>query len=564
MTQSFEELSAERKELQAKGWLPDWYTTQSWQMFKSKYAVAGEEAVKGRHRTIAKTLAAYMVGHEAEWEEKFFNLMWNGWLSPATPVLANTGTDRGLTVSCSGQYVGDSVDSFYKNRHESAMLGKYGFGCSGYFGDIRPRGSAISAGGQASGAVPVILGFAQDAAEISQGSQRRGSTASYLPMDHGDFDELADVLEAQPDGLNIGWILDDGFIAKLKSGDEEANRRFSRSLYIKLVTGRGYYFFKDKADRARPQVYKDLGLDIKASNLCSEIMLHSSEALSFSCVLSSMNIALYDEWVNTDAVFDATVFLDCVVSDFLANSEGIPGLAKVRKFTEKGRAVGLGGLGFSTYLQKKRIPYESLEAQFLNNDIFKKLHDDSLRASQWLAKEYGEPEWLRGYGERMTHRTALAPNKSTSLLMGGMSESVSPDPGMVFEQGSAAGGMFRIVPEMYKIMVERGVYNKETLDDIISHVGSVQHVSWLTDEEKLVFRTAFEVSQDVILRYASQRQKWLCQGQSINFYVSEDGDEDRIAELHTKAILDENILSLYYIYSRSGVVVNNVCASCEA
>ncbi len=564
MSKSFEELSVERKALQEKGWLPEWYTTQSWQMFKSKYAVAGEQAVKGRFETIAKTLASYMTGREKEWEEKFFTLMWNGWLSPASPILANCGTDRGLTVSCSGQAVQDSVDSFYKNRHEAAMLGKHGFGCSQYMGDIRSRGSSISVGGQASGVVPVIKGFSQDAAEISQGSQRRGSTACYLPIEHGDFDELVDLLESEPDGLNIGWNITDGFIAKLKSGDEEANRRFSRALYVKLVTGRGYFFFVDKANRHRPQVYKDLGLDVKASNLCLEIMLHSSENLSFSCVLSSMNLAKYDEWKDTDAVYDATVFLDCVVSDFLVKSEGIPGITKVRKFTEKGRAIGLGVLGFSTYLQSKRIPFESLDAQFLNTEVCKKLHDDSLKASQWLAQEYGEPEWLIGYGERNTHRTAFAPTKSTSLLMGGVSESVFPDPGMVFEAGSAAGGMNRIVPEIYKLMAERGVYNKDTINDIVNHVGSVQHVTWLSDEEKQVFRTAFEIDQEVIIRYAAQRQKFLCQGQSLNLFVSEDGDEDRIAELHTKAFVNEDILGLYYIYSRSGVVVNNTCVACEA
>lgn len=561
---SFEELSEERKRLQKEGLVPEYYTTQSWQMFKAKYAVPGENGVRGRHKTIAKTLAQHMKGKEQEWEDKFFKLLWNGWLSAATPVLANTGTDRGLTVSCSGQTIGDSIDSFYKNRHESAMLSKYGFGCSGYFGDIRPRGAVISVGGQASGTVPVILGFSQDAAEVSQGSSRRGSTASYLPIDHGDFDEMCDYLIHKPDGLNIGWVVSDGFIAKLKTGDKDATRRYEKTLYTKLVTGKGYYFFSDKANRARPQVYKDLGLDIKASNLCTEIMLHSSENLSFSCVLSSMNMYKYDEWKDTDAIFEATVFLDCVVSDFLEKSEGIPGLAKVRKFTEKGRAVGLGLLGFSSYLQKKRIAFESIDAMYVNVEVFKALHDESLRASKWLASEYGEPEWLKGYGERMTHRTALAPTKSTSLLMGGMSESVSPDPAGVFEQSSAAGGMFRIIPELYKVMVEKGVYNKATLDDIISRLGSVQHVDWLTPEEKLVFRTAFEVGQETILLYASQRQKYLCQGQSINFFVGSEGDEDRIAELHTKAFLDERILSLYYIYSQSGVVVNDGCLVCEA
>lgn len=564
MAKSFEEYSLERKKLQEEGVVPEWYSTQAWQMFSTKYSVQGEAGVKGRFETISKTLSKYMVGAEKEWEDKFFNLLWKGWLSPASPVLSNCGTTRGLTISCSGGYVGDSIDSFYKSMHEQAMLSKYGFGCSGYFGDIRPRGSAISGGGKSSGVVPVIEDFALMASRVSQGSNRRGATASYLPIDHGDFDELIDLVEAKPDGLNIGWVINDGFIAKLKTGDVEANRRFSRALYVKLVTGKGYFFFVDKANALRPQVYKDQGLDIKASNLCSEILLHSSDKLSFSCVLSSMNLYKYDEWKDTEAVFESTVFLDCVISNFLEESVGISGLEKVRAFTEKGRAIGLGVLGFSSYLQKKRIPFESLQAMQLNNEIFRRLHDDTLRASKWLAEALGEPEWCKGYGLRMTHTTALAPTKSTALLMGGVSESVSPDPGVVFEQSSAAGGMTRITPEFYKLMVERGKYSQETIDSIIKNIGSVQHLDWLTDEEKLVFKTAFEVDQFVILKYAEQRQRWLTQGQSLNFFVSEEGDEKRIAELHSKAFMSPMITALYYIYSRSGVVVDGTCVACEA
>lgn len=562
MSQSYEELSVERKALQEKGWLPDWYTTTAWQMFKSKYAYGGEEAAKGRWRTIAHTLAKHAPGDKKEWEDKFYRLMWNGWLSPASPVLSNTGTDRGLNVSCSGGVVPDSIDGFYTALREQALLSKHGFGCSADFSGIRPRGSAISAGGIASGVVPVIEDFAIMTSKVSQGGNRRGSTASYLNIEHGDFWELTDKLEAEPDGLNIGWTITDEFIEKLKAGDEEAHKRFSRTLYVKLVTGKGYYFKIDEANRKRPQMYKDLGLDIKASNLCSEIMLHSSESLTYSCILSSMNLAKYDEWKDTDAIFEATVFLDCLCSDFLEKSEGIAGLEKVRKFTEKGRAIGLGVMGFGTLLQKRRIPYESIEAQFLNAEIFKKLHDESLFASQWMADELGEPEWCKGYGVRNTHRTALAPTKSTSLLMGGVSESVFPDPGMVYEQSSAAGGMKRVNAELYEVMKERGVFNKETLDDIINNLGSVQHVDWLSQEEKWVFRNAFEINQEVILRYASQRQKWLCQGQSLNFFFTED--EKNISDIHTKALLDPNILSLYYIYSRSGVVVNGDCLACSA
>lgn len=564
MIKTFEQLSAERKELQAAGLVPEWYTTQAWQMFQAKYAVPGEEGVKGRFQKIASTLAKYMGPYADDWEEEFFDLLWKGWLSPSSPILANTGTTRGLTVACSGGYVPDSIEGFYEALKEQAILSKHGFGCSGYFGDVRPRGAAISVGGKASGTVPVIEDFALMASKVSQGSQRRGSTASYLPIDHGDFYELSDLLLAQPDGLNIGWVVSDSFIAKLKAGDKDAGERFTRAIYVKLVTGKGYFFFVDKANRHRPQMYKDAGLDVKATNLCSEVMLHSSEAYTFTCVLASMNAYKWDEWHNTHAVQSATVFLDCVVSDFIARAEKIPGLERAVEFTKKGRAIGLGLLGFSSLLQKKGIPFESMEAMFLNNAIFKSMAEKSLDASEKLASLFGEPEWCKGYGLRNTHRLALAPTKSTSLLMGGMSESVFPDPGMVFEQPSAAGGMKRIAPEFYKLMKEKGQYTKENIDSIIQNVGSVQHLPWLSEKEKQVFRTAFEVDQQVILRYAAQRQKYICQGQSLNFFVSEDGDEDRIAQLITDAFLNEDILSVYYIYSRSGVVVSSDCLACEA
>lgn len=565
MSKTFEQLSQERKAGQKAGIYPEWYTTQAYQMFQAKYSVPGENGLKGRHSTIATTLGKYMPDSEL-WAEKFFEIMWNGWFSPASPVLANTGTDRGLPVSCSGQYVGDAINSFYENIHESAILSKYGFGCSAYFGDVRPRGSEISIGGKASGVVPVIKDFATMAANVSQGSQRRGSIASYLPIDHPDFEELLSLLEAEPDGLNIGWNVSNAFIEQLKHGDKEANERFINSLYAKLVTGRGYYFFQDKANDLRPQMYKDLGLDIKATNLCTEILLHSSEDYSYTCVLSSMNLEKYDEWKDTDAILVATVFLDCVVSYFLDQAKALklPALDKAIRFTEKGRAVGLGVMGFSSLLQKRSVPFESFEAHLLNQKIFNQLQKQSTDASRMLAGIHGEPEWCKGYNLRNTHRTAVAPTKSTALLMGGVSESVFPDPGMVFEMGSAAGGMKRISAEFYKLAKAKGKYSEELIKDINQHIGSVQHLDWLTDHEKAVFRTAFEVDQEAILRLASVRQKYLCQGQSLNFFVSEDGDEKRIAKLHSKAFLDPNITALYYIYSRSGVVINNECIACSA
>ncbi|NLJ62246.1 MAG: hypothetical protein GX332_02900 [Alcaligenaceae bacterium] len=562
--QMFEQLSAERKHLQEIGHLPPWYITQGWQLFKEKYQYKDEPAVLGRHRTIAKTLAQYMVGEEAKWEELFFNELWNGILSPATPALSNTGTDRGMSVSCSGQFVGDSVVSFYDGLKEMALLSKNGFGTSADFSSIRPRGAPITAGGEASGPVPVMEDFFTCASKISQGGNRRGAVAGYLDIEHPDWDEAVDLLMRDPDGKNFGWTVRDSFIEALKNGDPEANRKFTRALYVKLVTGKGYFFFIDKANRHRPQMYKDHGLDIKATNLCTEIMLHSSEEYTYSCILASMNLANWDKIKDSDSVFIATVFLDCLCEDFIRNSKGVPGLEKVREFTIKGRAIGLGAMGFHTYLQSKGIPFASLEAQFLSNEMAKHISEESLRASKWLAEKFGEPEWCKGYGVRNTHRTAYAPTKSTALLMGGVSESWSPDPGMVFDMASAVGELRRIPPVFYEKMKEKGVYSEETIRDIINHIGSVQHVDWLTPEEKQVFMNAYEIEQKIILRHASQRQKYTCQGQSLNFFVAEEGSEDQIAELITMAFLDENILSQYYFYSKSGVVVPDECLSCSA
>ena len=560
----FETLSAERKELQKLGHLPEWYTTQAWQMFKKSYSVDGERAVLGRHRTIAKTLARHLGKHATEYEEKFFHELWNGILSPASPALANTGTKRGMVVSCSGQAIGDSVHDFYTALRETAVLSKYGFGTSGDFSSIRARGSKFSDRGKANGASAVIDDFFTCASKISQGGTRRGSFGAYVDIEHADWDECADKLLTDSNGRNYGWTVRDSFVERLKAGDQDAMRRFTKALHIKLTTGKGYVFFVDKANRHRPQMYKDLGLDVVATNLCTEIMLHSSPSLTYSCILSSLNLVHWDTIKQSESAFIATVFLDCLCSEFIEQSAGIPGLEKVREFTIRGRAIGLGVMGFHTYLQYKAIPYVGLEAQFVGQEIAEHLQKESLRASQWLAQEFGEPEWCRGYGVRNTHRIAYAPTKSTSLLMGGVSESWFPDPGFVYEASSAVGELSRIPPAFYELMKAKGIYNQDTLNSIIGNLGSVQHLSALSQEEKLVYLNAFEMDQAILFRRAVLRQKYTCQGQSLNFYFPEDGSEDAIAEIMTQVFLHEDCLSQYYIYSRSGVVVADECVACSA
>lgn len=414
MVDLYKKLSKERKELQESGEVPEWFTTAGWQLFKDKYQYQGQ-SYKGTCERIAKCAAKHVAKHGLdvqEWETKFYNLLWKGWLSPSTPVLSNMGTSKGMNVSCSGTYVSDSVYGFYDSFKENAILTKHGFGTSGYLSDIRPRGSKIATGGKASGITPVLKHFVFDMQTITQGTQRRGAFAGYIDIEHKDFYEIADLIQHEPDDLNIGWIVKDKFIKKLQNGDKEANNRFKKAMKSKLLTGKGYFFFVDKVNRNRPKMYKDKNLDVKASNLCCEVFLHSSEEYSFSCVLSAMNLYWYDDWKDTTAVFDATVFLDCVAEEFITLAENIKGLEKTVDFTRKGRALGLGVCGFHTYLQEKRWPFEGLEAHTWNNQVFKHIRTEADKASKWMATVMGEPEWCAGYGVRNTHLMALMPTKA--------------------------------------------------------------------------------------------------------------------------------------------------------
>lgn len=562
----YTKLSEERKRLQSEGLVPSWYTTAGYQMFKEKYEYqTNGRSVRGQFERIAKTAAKHLKGtiFEKDAEEKFFELFWNGWLSPSTPVLANMGTDRGMPVSCSGSVVDDSIDGFYSNRHETAMLTKNGFGTSSYLGNIRPRGSKISNGGKASGVLPVLKGHIQDMRDVTQGTARRGAWAGYLEIDHGDFDEVADFVSAEPDDANIGWIIKDRFIKKLNKGDTEAVRRFQKAMKLKMITGKGYFCFIDKINRSRPQAYVNNELFVSASNLCDEITLFADVLHTFTCVLSSMNVARWFEWKDTDAVFWATLFLDCVASEFIEKARLIPGLEKAVRATEKGRALGLGQCGFHTLLQDRMIAFEAFDAHMLSQEIAAHINEQSLKASKALAVELGEPEWCSGLGIRNTHRIAIAPTKSTALLMGGISEGINPDPAMSFTQMTAAGEVDRLNPALLSLMKKKGVYTRKNIQDITDANGSVQHVKWLTDEEKAVFKTAFEINQKAVLRLASARKKYIDQWQSLNLFFSADEDPAWIAEVHSEAFCDENILGLYYVYTQAGVQASTgECLAC--
>lgn len=562
MSSSYRALSDERKKLQVEGLMPEHWSTGSWQLFKNKYLYKADNP-KEQYQRIAATLAVH-TPDPSMWKEKFFDIMWKGWLSPSTPILANAGTNRGLPVSCAGSYIPDSIDGIYKAKHETAMLTKMGFGTAGYLGDVRPRGSEISVGGKSTGVMQVIQGFQGDMDYVAQGTARRGSWAGYLPIDHGDFMEVCTYLEQHPDGLNIGWNVSDEFIERLNSKDPEAVKRYSKALKTKMVTGKGYFFFPNKAERKRPQWYKDQNLDVKSPQLCNEILLHSGPQYTYTCVLASMNVERFDEWSGTDAVFTATVFLDAVCQEFIERAKNIPGLEKAVAFTKASRALGLGQCGLHSYFQKKMVAFESFEAHMLNNKIAKYIQDEAIKASEWLAQTWGEPKFMKGYGRANTHLIAIAPTKSTALIMGGVSEGINPDTAMVYTQRSAGGEIDRVNPYLLKLMKEKGVFNKANVEDIRDKMGSVQHVDWLTEEEKLVFRTAFEINQSAILRMASARGKFMDQWQSLNLFFAAGEDESYINQIHKEAFLDEGIIGLYYVYSKAGIQASkDECIACQ-
>lgn len=562
MTSVYERLSEERKKLQEQDLAPAFWTTGGYQLFKEKYLYQAANP-REQYERIARTLAVHTPDPQ-KWFTKFFDIMWKGWLSPSTPILANTGTTRGLPVSCAGSFYPDSIDGIYKAKHETAMLTKYGFGTAGYLGDIRPRGAKISVGGKSVGVLPIIQGMQSDMEYVAQGTARRGSWAAYLPMSHGDFDEVCDYLEQHPDGNNVGWVWMDSDTEKMNNGDEEMIRRFQRIMKTKMVTGKGYFSFQDKQNRARPQWYKDHNLDVKAPQLCNEVMLHSSEDYTYTCVLASMNLLFWDDWKDTDAVFVATVFLDAVAQEFIERAKNVSGLEKAVAFTKKSRALGLGACGLHSLYISKMLPFGSLDAYMLNSEIFRTIREKAEEATKWISEQYGEPEWCKGYGRANSHVLAIAPTKSTSLIMSAVSEGINPDTGMVFTQRSAGGEIDRINPFLLKLMKERGVYNKSTVERIRMAMGSVRNEDWLTDYEKEVFKTAFEINQHDILNQAIDRGVYLDQWQSLNLFFSAEEDEAVVAEVHQRAIEDEGILGLYYVYSQAGVQASNgECLACQ-
>lgn len=542
-----------------------WLNDDSRLFLQRGYLLEGTTAPE-RIRDIAE-YAAHKLGI-AGFADKFYHYMARGYFSLSSPIWSNFGLTRGLPISCFGSYIGDSIHEIMATTAEVGMMSKTGGGTSAYFGDIRPRGSSIKNNGKSDGSFNFSKLFDTVIDVISQGTSRKGQFAGYIDIEHGDIEEWLDIhTEGNPIQLMYyGVCVGHDWLQSMKAGDPFKRRLWAKLLQRKTETGIPYLFFKDNANAGRPDVYKDKNMTIHASNLCTEIMLPANTQESFVCCLSSMNLLYFDEWKDTDAPEVLTYFLDAVMSEFIEKSQDIPFLNRAHRFAARHRALGLGVLGWHSYLQANNIAFDSFEAMQKNNLIFKTLQQKTLKASQQLAKRFGEPELLRGYGRRNTTLMSIAPTKSSSFILGSVSPSVEPFKSNYYVKDLAKIKTTYKNPFLVRLLQEKGLDNEEIWAEILHNDGSVQHLRQLSDHEKAVFRTFSEISQLAVIQQAAQRQQYIDQGQSINLMIHPETPAKDLNQLYLTAE-ELGLKSVYYQYSMSAAQVFNrnllSCSSCE-
>ncbi len=524
---------------------------------KGGYLLDGETPKEGYVRVSSR--AAELL-NKPELQEKFFDILWKGWLIPSTPVMANLGTDVALPISCFSSHVGDSMYEIYRKNLEMAMLSKYGGGTAYDFSAIRAIGTKIKdgRGGSSDGIIPFIKSYDSTILASKQGKTRRGAVAIYLNAEHGEFKEFLEVREPKGDvnrqshNIHQGAIFTDEFMNKVIEKNGKEREIWLETLKKRVKTGEPYTMFIDNANRVVPEWWKNNDLKIRHSNLCSEIFLPTDENHTLVCCLSSLNLVKFEEWKDTDTVYLSTIFLDAVMEDFLqkGTSESYKGIEDAVRFATKSRALGLGALGWHSFLQSKMIPFISIEANAWTNIIFKHLKDESERATMDLAKEYGEPEWCKGTGRRNLTLLAIAPNRSSSKLAGGYSQGVEPIAANLYMDDDAKGLHIRRNPFLEQLLESKGKNLPQVWDAISEDKGSVVNVRCMTAEEKAVFKTFKEINQLELVRQAGIRQRYIDQGQSLNLAFFSDAPAKFINQVHIEA-WKLGLKSLYYLRSES-------------
>ena len=575
---------------------PEWGNTDIYVKTISKgYLLAGEKP-KDAYWRVATKVAQRL--NKPQMASKFFDYIWKGWLNLASPVLSNTGTDRGLPISCFGIDVADSIHDIGSKNLELMLLAKHGGGVGIGINQIRPAGAPITGNGTSDGVIPFAKIYDSTILATNQGSVRRGAASVNLNIEHKDFEEWLEIREPKGDvnrqslNLHQAAIVGDKFMRKLQDGEVDARRKWGKLLQKRKATGEPYIMYKGNVNKQNPEMYKNNGLKVHMTNICSEITLHTDESHSFVCCLSSLNLSKYDEWKDTDLVYTATWFLDGVMEEFIQRAKNLKGFENSVRSAEKGRALGLGVLGWHTYLQKNGIPFEGMTAQFETRKIFSQLKIESERASRDMAVELGEPLWCRDSGFRNTHLRAIAPTVSNSKLSGDVSAGIEPWAANIFTEQTAKGTFIRKNSELEKVLRKAGINNKDTWDKIMADGGSIQDIkeldNWcylnskvvkvsdLSEEDtvksftiKSVFKTFKEINQLDLVRQAGIRQQYIDQGVSLNLAFPATATPKWINQVTMEA-WQQGVKTLYYMRTESVLrgdiasqAMDPTCASCD-
>ena len=554
---------------------PEWMNEISLATISKGYLLP-DETPKTAFRRVANTIAGRL--DKPELANKFFRYMWKGWLNLASPVLSNTGTDKGLPISCFGIDTPDSIRGIGLTNAELMRLTSLGGGVGISLSRVRGRGEKIGNGtmGQSEGVVPWAKIYDSTIIATNQGAVRRGAASVNLNIDHPDIEEYLQIRRPKGDpnrqclNLHQAVMVTDAFMEKLERREQDAMNLWVKILKSRVETGEPYIMYKDNVNNANPPAYKKNNLEVTMTNICSEITLFTDEEHSFICCLSSVNLTKWHEWKNTDLVETAIYFLDGVLEEFLAKTSGRESLIRAHRSAKKGRAIGLGVLGWHTFLQNERIPFTSVAATSLTHQIFSQIKSQAETASRKLADEYGEPVWCRGTGMRNSHLIAVAPTVSNSTIAGGVSAGIEPLPANIWTFNSAKGTFIRKNKALESYLEERGHNTDEVWDQIMNDRGSVINLpeDIIPAQDKEIFYTFAEINQLQLVEQAAARQKYIDQTQSLNLAFDPGDSPKFINEVH-QAAWRLGIKTLYYL--RTDSVINGDigsrtsldCLSCD-
>ncbi len=560
---------------------PTWGDTDVYKKTIGGGYLYNDETPKEAYKRVCHHVARRL--ERPELAKTFFEYIWKGWLCLASPVLSNTGTDRGLPISCFGIDVADSIYDIGNKNLEMMLLAKHGGGVGIGVNQIRPAGATIKGNGTSDGTVPFCKIYDSTILATNQGSVRRGAASVNINIEHPDFEEWLEIREPKGDvnrqSLNLHQcaVVGDKFMRRVETGDKDARRLWGKLLQKRKATGEPYILFKGNTNKSNPSAYKKHGLKVHMTNICSEITLHTDESHSFVCCLSSLNLAKYDEWKGTNLIYDATWFLDGVLEEFIQKSKGKVGFHNSVRSAEKGRALGLGVLGWHTYLQEKSLPFEGLLSQYETRKIFSQIKIESERASRALAETFGEPLWCVGTGLRNTHLRAIAPTVSNSKLSGNVSPGIEPWAANVFTEQSAKGTFIRKNPTLKKILRKHKLDNEKIWNQILKDGGSIQGIKALDKiilgphgiQIKEVFKTFKEINQLELINQAGIRQQYIDQSVSLNLAFPSVATPKWINKVHFEA-WKKGIKTLYYTRTESVLrgdiaeqAMDDSCLSCD-